>query len=80
MEIQVPAELRERFTPAEAPSFKVIRQRGDVRLWESRTRPAHGRSPRTHWHVTNGDSADLVLVSRLETAVLNFDYACARMD
>lgn len=73
METQAPAELRERFMPAEAPSFKVIRQRGDVRLWESRTRPTHGRSPRTHWHVTSGDSADYVLISRYANAVLNFD-------
>lgn len=77
METQVPADVRERFIPAEQPSFKVIRQHGDVRLWESRTRPvtAHGyeRPARTHWHITTGDSADAVFISRYDNAVLNFD-------
>lgn len=45
METQIPAELRERFTPAEAPSFKVIRQRGDVRLWNRVHAPRMAAAP-----------------------------------
>lgn len=76
-----PAEVVERFLPQECPSFAVIRAAGEIRLWQSRTERHEflgvSKSPRIHYHLTIGESATVVLISRLDTALRNFELAAA---
>lgn len=72
----VPEELLSRFLAEEEPQFKLLRQVGDVRLWESRTQPfeRHGftRPSHTRYHITESESLSLCLMPALDTAILNF--------
>ena len=81
---RVPADLRERFTEAEAATFEVLRQRGAVRLWKSQTsdRIEHGelRRGKVHYHVTVDDETKVGLMQRMDSAQMVFDDACAATD
>lgn len=72
----VPEDLLSRFLAEEKPQFKVLRQVGGVRLWESRTQPfeRHGFicSSQTRYHITERESLALCLMPDLDTAILNF--------
>lgn len=77
----VPSEITERFLPQERPRFRLIRTIGTVKLWRSKT-VAHEcqgyrRPARVHFHISVGESADIVLMPRIEAALANFDLAVA---
>ncbi|MDL2339289.1 MAG: hypothetical protein QFE16_15735 [Pseudomonadota bacterium] len=73
-----PAELAERFLPAEDAVFEVLRTEGRLRLWKSTAKqhPIHGEPnrPNIKYHITQGDRAEIVLMGRLETAQQNFEH------
>lgn len=68
--------LEKLFLPQERPSFEIVRSTGACRLWRSRTVTCelHGyvRQPRVRYHITNGEELGIVLMPRLDMAILNF--------
>lgn len=78
----VPNDLRERFTPNEAPVFQLLRRCGDVRLWSSTTtqHEAFGqtRPPVTRYHIAEGDELLAHHIVNLEGALANFEQECRR--
>lgn len=78
----VPKDIAERYLPGEAPTFEVIRRTGEVRLWKSVTKPQYfadwARPARTHFHISNGQEASIVLMSDMERAIPNFEMEVTR--
>lgn len=78
-----PAELTERFTPAENARIELVREDGDVRLWKSTvTRPMPDGSARelVKFHVSEGCSCFALFVSSLDTATEHFEYGAANQE
>lgn len=72
-----PADLADRFQPAEDAKFRVLRADGSTRLWQSRAKPRHpgaSRASMVRYHVTVGDRAVAVLMSSWELAIGNFEW------
>lgn len=79
----VPAELSERFSPAEAPSFEVVQVVGETRLWRSTTKACRMRGGReqsstVHYHITIGDQGDYLLMRDIGAAMANFEAAASQ--
>ena len=74
-----PTEVTERFLIQERPAFKILRRVGPCRLWRSKTVEhevyGHTRPPRVHYHVVVGDEAQVVLIGKFKSAMLNFELA-----
>ncbi|MGJ7529189.1 hypothetical protein [Variovorax sp. GB1P17] len=78
-----PASVTRRFLPQEQATFGLLRQIGRWRLWRSQTmaHEIYGQpcGPRVQYHITFGGEADLMLMPRLEDAMLNFELAAAKV-
>lgn len=72
-----PNDIAELFQPRENATFRLLRRRGSYSLWRSKTikHEVLGgmRSARVHYHVAVDQEAQVVLMPRFATAVLNFD-------
>ena len=72
-----PIDITELFRLQERPTFRLLRRRGACSLWRSQTVEhqvlGYMRPPRVHYHVAIDQEAQVVLMPRFATAVLNFD-------
>lgn len=67
----VPVSLRERYRPEECVAFVLLRQSGDIRLWQSTHLRANGQAREEH-HVTVGDEAECMHVPDMLKALQYF--------
>lgn len=76
----VPSALRDQFTSAEAPTFRLLRRCSDVHLWSSTTTEhvecGQIRKSETHYHITEGEELGFHHIKNLEHAMLNFEHSC----
>lgn len=70
-QIPAPQCLTERYRPEECAAFVLMRESGDVRLWQATHTRVSGRHHVEH-HITVGGAAELSHVSRLESALRGF--------
>ncbi len=79
-----PRGIVECFLPREQPTFKLLRRAGACCLWRSQTAEhqvlGYNRPVRVRYHVTVGKEAEVVLVARFETALLNFNLVVQECD
>jgi hypothetical protein len=77
----VPGELRQRFLEQEAPEFELVRERGPVQLWKSRTNSFEVAGaklpPREHFHITTGGQIGICYMRRFDMALANFESEAA---
>lgn len=82
--LDVPTSLVERFTQQESTAFQLVRERGDVRLWKSKTaeREAFGQICRSYirYHITKGEK---LLICHMpdfrDNALPNFEHICRKL-